>query len=124
MSPETVRLILSTNSKIAAFLADAPRFLARASEGSLVEISSSIEALRAPIADAGQLMGPEPALDDLDAESIAIVRCYGENLETLKSVLIHVQSLADAQRHTLLLRAPALAGALAWSQAARMTLPK
>lgn len=124
MAPETLSLIAATNSKIAAFLTDAPRLLASAGEGSLAEISSRIEALQEPIADTGRSLGPEPVLDDVDAERIAAVRVYEKNLETLKSVLIHVQSLADAHRHTLLLRSPALAGALAWSQAARMTLPK
>lgn len=124
MTSEAMGLIVTANSKIAAFLADAPRLLARAGEGSLAEISSRIEALGAPIADAGRSTGPEPLLEDLGAERLAIVRNYGENLETLKSVLVHLQSLADAQRHTLLLRAPAIAGAMAWSEAARMTLPK
>lgn len=123
MSPETLCLIATTNSKVAAFLTDAPQLLARAAEGSLAEIGSRIEALQEPIATAGRSLGPEPALENIDAEWIALVRQYAENLETLKSVLVHLQSLADAQRHTLLLRAPSLAGALAWSQAARMTLP-
>lgn len=124
MSDDALKIILSANAEISAFLkqfpADGPTH--HDPDGLLSVIDTRLPSIAATISKAGFAIGPLVLSDNLDQESRAQLDLYTENLRKLKALLSPLLVIAEERRKQLADNAGKARETLSWLSTLRSTI--
>jgi hypothetical protein len=123
MTPESLALIRSANSKLSRFLARLPD-LSQSGSSPAIDLGATqkqLAIMSSTIASVGRHLRISEALD---VEARAQVETYAANLERLRSFIIALEVYAAAQRRQLAARAGQVKQSLAWCAALKLTTPE